>query len=169
MPRLEAAVNALDSPAARIPWEDPVTRRGGLRRVVSVTDIPRGPGKLDDVLTLTVHLPPGTGAGPSKTNQDGGDVDIRYLKNGAAAALRKLREHRSPDELPLRGADPAPFARAAKPKKLPARRSPLEHRQSGVPCRPYQAFRMAGVSVWRRRFPTRGEIVAGASVRAPLG
>ena len=64
MPRLEAAVNALDSPAARIPWEDPVTRRGGLRRVVSVTDIPRGPGKLDDVLTLTVHLPPGTGAGP---------------------------------------------------------------------------------------------------------
>ena len=37
----------------------------------------------------------------SKTNQDGGDVDIRYLKNGAAAALRKLREHRSPDDSDL--------------------------------------------------------------------
>ena len=37
----------------------------------------------------------------SKTNQDGGAVDIRYLKNGAAAALRKLREHRSPDDSDL--------------------------------------------------------------------
>ena len=37
----------------------------------------------------------------SKTNQDGDDVDIRYLKNGAAAALRKLREHRSPDDSDL--------------------------------------------------------------------
>ena len=37
----------------------------------------------------------------SKTNQDGGDGDIRYLKNGAAAALRKLREHRSPDDSDL--------------------------------------------------------------------
>ena len=32
----------------------------------------------------------------SKTNQEGAAADIRYLKNGAAAALRKLREHRSP-------------------------------------------------------------------------
>ena len=58
------AVEALDSREARIPWEDPVTKKGGLRRIVTATDIPRGPGALDDVVTLTVHLPPGATAGP---------------------------------------------------------------------------------------------------------
>ena len=47
-PRLMAAVEALDLMDARIPWEDPVTGLGGLRRVVSIGDIPRGPGALDE-------------------------------------------------------------------------------------------------------------------------
>lgn len=63
-PRLMKAMEALDSPEARIPWEDTDTGQGGLRRVVSVSDIPRGPGKLDDWVTLTVHLPPGAKDGP---------------------------------------------------------------------------------------------------------
>ena len=63
-PRLMAAVEALDSEQARIPWEDPVTGRGGLRRVVSMGDIPRGAGALDDLVTLIVHMPPGAHEGP---------------------------------------------------------------------------------------------------------
>lgn len=63
-PRLMAAVQALDSPEARIPWHDSTTGRGGSRRVVSASDIPRGPNALDDVVTLTVHLPPGAKDGP---------------------------------------------------------------------------------------------------------
>ena len=61
---LTRAADALDTRDARIPWEDPATGRGGLRRVVSVLDLPRGEAYLDDVLTLFVNLPPGTGAGP---------------------------------------------------------------------------------------------------------
>ena len=63
-PRLNAAVEDLDRPEARIPWYDPDTNRGGARRVVSATDIPRGPGALDDLVTMTVHLPPGSDQGP---------------------------------------------------------------------------------------------------------
>ena len=63
-PRLMNAAEALASHRARIPWEDPATGRGGLRSVVTVSDIPRGPGALDDLVSLTVHLPPGSGAGP---------------------------------------------------------------------------------------------------------
>lgn len=63
-PRLMAAVEALDSQDARIPWSDPVTGRGGARRVVTASDIPRGPNALDDLVTLTVHLPPGARDGP---------------------------------------------------------------------------------------------------------
>ena len=63
-PRLMAAAQALDSWEARIPWEDPETKRGGLRRIVSVSDIPRGETALDDLVTLTVHLPPGAKDGP---------------------------------------------------------------------------------------------------------
>ncbi len=37
----------------------------------------------------------------SKTNQNGASADIRYLKNGAAAAVRKLRAHRSPEDSDL--------------------------------------------------------------------
>ena len=63
-PRLMSAVEALDSMDARIPWHDPETGRGGLRRIVSVGDIPRGPGALDDVVRMIVDLPPGSGPGP---------------------------------------------------------------------------------------------------------
>ena len=63
-PRMMAAVEALDSHEARIPWQDPKTGRGGLRRVVSVSDIPRGPGALDDIVRLIVDLPPGARDGP---------------------------------------------------------------------------------------------------------
>ena len=59
------AVEALDTMDARIPWEDPDTGRGGLRRLVQVGDIPRGPGALEDFVTVVVHLPPGAGVGPT--------------------------------------------------------------------------------------------------------
>ena len=61
---LTHAADALDTRDARIPWEDPATGQGGLRRVVSVQDLPRGETHLDDVLSLVVNLPPGTGSGP---------------------------------------------------------------------------------------------------------
>ena len=63
-PRLVAAAEALDAWEARIPWQDPDTGRGGLRRVVSVGDIPRGPDALDDVVRILVDLPPGSEVGP---------------------------------------------------------------------------------------------------------
>ena len=62
--RLMSAVEALDSMDARIPWHDPETGRSGLRRVVSVGDIPHGPGALDDMVRMIVDLPPGSGPGP---------------------------------------------------------------------------------------------------------
>ena len=55
------AAEALDAMDARIPWVDPDTGRGQLRRVVSVGGIPRGPGALDDVVRMVVDLPPGLG------------------------------------------------------------------------------------------------------------
>ena len=61
-PRIMQAVEILDS--TRIPWEDPARGKGGLRRIVNVSDIPRGPGKLDDAVRIIVDLPPGTGKGP---------------------------------------------------------------------------------------------------------
>ena len=61
-PKLDRAFEVLDR--TRIPWEDPKTGRGGLRRVVSVSDIPRGALKLDDQLRLVVDLPPGSDVGP---------------------------------------------------------------------------------------------------------
>ena len=63
-PRLMAAVEALDLMDARIPWVDPETGRGELRRVVSIGGIPRGPGALDDNVRFVVDLPPGSGDGP---------------------------------------------------------------------------------------------------------
>ena len=63
-PRLVAAAEALDAWEARIPWQDPDTGRSGLRRVVSVGDIPRGPDALDDVVRILVDLPPGSEVGP---------------------------------------------------------------------------------------------------------
>ena len=66
-PRLMRAVEALDTMDARIPWQDPNTGRGELRRVVSMGGIPRGPGALDDVVRMVVDLPPGSGPGPMVT------------------------------------------------------------------------------------------------------
>ena len=63
-PRLMRAVEALDAMDARIPWVDPTTGLGGLRRVVNVGDIPRGPNALDDEVRMVVDLPPGSGTGP---------------------------------------------------------------------------------------------------------
>ena len=61
-PRIMQAVEILDS--TRIPWEDPETGKGGLQRIVNVSSIPRGPGKLDDAVRIIVDLPPGSGKGP---------------------------------------------------------------------------------------------------------
>ena len=61
-PRIMQAVEILDS--TRIPWEDPETGKGGLQRIVNVSSIPRGPGKLDDAVQIIVTLPPGSGKGP---------------------------------------------------------------------------------------------------------
>ena len=44
------AVDALDSMDARIPWHDPTTGRGGLRRIVSVQDLPRSAAHLGSAL-----------------------------------------------------------------------------------------------------------------------
>ena len=63
-PRLMMACEALDRHESRIAWRDPETGRSGLRRVVSLGDIPRGPHALDDLVTLVVHLPPGSRTGP---------------------------------------------------------------------------------------------------------
>ena len=63
-PRLMRAAEALDAMDSRIPWHNPDTGRGGVRRVVSVGDIPRGPEALDDVVRMVVDLPPGSGSGP---------------------------------------------------------------------------------------------------------
>ena len=57
---------------------------------------------------------------------------------------------------------------STKPKKLPARRSPSSTTK-WCPVSPVSGVSDVGRVGLRRRFPTRGEIVAGASVRAPLG
>ena len=58
------AFAALESPDARVPWEDPATGKGGARRVVQVRDVPRHPAGLDDWVSLAVDLPPGSSRGP---------------------------------------------------------------------------------------------------------
>ena len=63
-PRLMAACAALDREESRVPWRDEETGQSGLRRVVSLADIPRGPEALDDSVGLAVHLPPGSTWGP---------------------------------------------------------------------------------------------------------
>ena len=65
LPKLERAAQALDSWEARIAWNDPDSGRGGLRRVVSVADFPRGETYLDDLFSLIVDLPPGAKEGPA--------------------------------------------------------------------------------------------------------
>ena len=61
-PRLNRAVEILDT--TRIPWMDPETGKGGLRRILNVSGIPRGPRALDDPVRIIVDLPPGSGVGP---------------------------------------------------------------------------------------------------------
>ena len=65
LPKLERAARALDSWEARIPWSDPSTGNGGLRRVVSISDFPRGETFLDDLFSVIVELPPGAKEGPA--------------------------------------------------------------------------------------------------------
>ena len=65
LPKVEAAAKTLGGREARIAWEDPETGRGGLRQVVAVTDIPRAPDKLDDLVSVTVNLPPASIVGPT--------------------------------------------------------------------------------------------------------
>ena len=59
---LLGAIEALESSAARIPWQDE-TGRGGARRVVIPRDVPRS-GHLDDYIQFAVDLPPGCERGP---------------------------------------------------------------------------------------------------------
>ena len=56
--RIMAACEDLERPGTRIPWQDPTTGKGGLRRVVWAVDVPRD-GHRDDVIRFAVHLPPG--------------------------------------------------------------------------------------------------------------
>ena len=62
-PLLNRAARALDRHEARVPWTD-ASGRGALRRVVQMGDIPRGPGRLDDLVSVVVWLPPGSNRGP---------------------------------------------------------------------------------------------------------
>ena len=87
-PRLMKASETLDSTEARIPWYDPETGRRGLRRVVSVGDIPRGPGALDDLVRIVVDLPPGSENGPQVSD------------NLGLWGLRHRREYRTLLNLP---------------------------------------------------------------------
>ena len=79
-PRLMKAVEDLDRLEARVPWYDPEKRRGGLRRVVSVGDIPRGPGALDDHVRLVMDLPPGSENGPQVSD----NLTLWGVKSGRA-------------------------------------------------------------------------------------
>ena len=87
-PRLMKASETLDSTEARIPWYDPDIGRGGLRRVVSLVDIPRGPGALDDLVSIVVDLPPGSENGPQVSD------------NLGLWGLRHRREYRTLLNLP---------------------------------------------------------------------
>ena len=84
-PRLMAAGAALDRNASRFPFRDPVTGREGLRRVVSLVDIPRGPQALDGALTLAVFLPPGSSSGPAVDRHR-----LRYWGRKSEVAYRAL-------------------------------------------------------------------------------
>ena len=83
-PRLMAAIDALESRDARIPLYDPITKRSELRRIVSVSGIPRGPGALDDSVRILVDLPPQYGNGPQVSDH------LRYWGVTSAPAYRLL-------------------------------------------------------------------------------
>ena len=63
-PRLREAAELISSNNARIPWYDHERRTGGLWQAVTVRNIPRGPGALDDRVTMEVYLPPTARRGP---------------------------------------------------------------------------------------------------------
>ena len=116
-PRLMRAVEALDAMDARIPWVDPKTGRGGLRRVVSVGDIPRGPGR------------PGRrgadGGRPAARIGDGagGVADSRRVGRAVRARLQRPAESGLPMVRPRRDAPSGerrqPLAAGAGPGALP--------------------------------------------------
>ena len=75
----------------------------------------------------------------SKTNQDGETNDVRYLKDGAARAVRSLRS----------AAAPAPAGRVV----------PLSAQMIGLrlrPRRPASVRRVTDGSAWRRELTSRG-------------
>ena len=82
-PKLMKAIEALDSWDARIPLYDPQTQRSDLRRVVSVSGIPREPGALDESVRIIVDLPPGSGNGPQVSDR----LRIWGLTSGPAYRL----------------------------------------------------------------------------------
>ena len=83
-PRLMGAFDALESPAARVPLYNPDTGQGEMRRIVSISGIPRGPNKLDDWIRIIVDLPAGSGNGPKVSD------NLRHWGVQSAAAYRAL-------------------------------------------------------------------------------
>ena len=61
-PGLMQAIELVDR--TRIPWYDPETGHGGMRRVVGFDDVPRSPHHLEDLVSIAVNLPPGSQVGP---------------------------------------------------------------------------------------------------------
>ena len=116
-PRLMRAVEALDAMDARIPWVDPDTGRGQLRRVVNMGGIPRGPGALDDVVRMVVDLPPGSGTGPEvpETLGEWGARSAPRLQRPAESGLPMVRPRRDTPS----GERRQPLAADAGPGALP--------------------------------------------------
>ena len=79
-----AASEALDRADARFPCDNG-DGRGSLRRVVSLGEIPRGAGHLDDNVTLSVWLPPGSADGPAINR-----MRLRYWGRTSEVAYRAL-------------------------------------------------------------------------------
>ena len=88
--RLMSAFEELESPAARVPFVDPNTGQGGMRRIVNITSVPRSAGDLDDNIRIIVDLPPGSGYGPQVSD------NLRQWgvkSSGAYRALLNLAYH----------------------------------------------------------------------------
>ena len=126
-PRLLAAFEALESPAARIPWYALETGQGGLRRIVNISDIPRGPGNMDDLTSIIVDLPPGSGNGPQVSD------NLRYWGVKSAAGYRALLN------LAYRWFEPgrthSPVGQGRRRRWVAAVAS-VRRRRFGGPCRP---------------------------------
>ena len=63
-PPLREAAELISSNKARIPWYDYERRTGGLWQAVTVRNIPRGAGALDDWVTIEIFLTPTARRGP---------------------------------------------------------------------------------------------------------